>query len=78
MRFVQFLFFRHALEKSPSPYGEGPNFQPDHLYTTYRSVVNLLFRDHGNFFPLISSIVNCHYCHGDFLVKAPWAAASRI
>ena len=31
-----------------------------------------------NFFPLISSIVNCHYCHGDFLVEASGAAASRV
>ena len=26
--------------KSPSPFGEGLNFQPNHLYTAYRSAVN--------------------------------------
>ena len=28
--------------KSPSPCGEGLYFRPNHLYTTYRSVVNFL------------------------------------
>lgn len=28
--------------KSPPPFGEGLNLQPDHLYTTYGSVVNFL------------------------------------
>ena len=29
--------------ESPSPYGEGLYFQPDHLYTTYRSVVDFVY-----------------------------------
>lgn len=31
--------------KSPPPFGEGLDVQPDHLYTTYRSVVNLIYTD---------------------------------
>ena len=36
---VLFIYHPHYV-KSPPPYGEGLNFQPNHLYTAYWSAVN--------------------------------------
>ena len=52
--------------KSPSPFSEGLNFQPNHFYTAYWSAVNF---QPNHFYPAYWSAVNFTYIEYQLLIK---------